>query len=438
MRRLAPKMQFATALVLSCALGVVFGQTVPQSLFSSSKQFVVYCDDAKVRSAVASFAEQVKTDVITLLGLASPWKYPIIVQIKPQGVAEAAAPLSKIQIYETDLGFKVQLDVLVGEDPAKAELRKHLVRAVLMEIVLRENPAAAKTAIFGEPPDWLVEGIITWADFRQTGVDPEVFRILVGAARLPSLAEFLVQKDVPADSASRSVFRACSFALTKLLLELPDGHNALLQWLKNPHSPADDPAGVLGTFFHELSGDPKKREKWWALSLVRLSKSGEYSGLGFDETVRRLDALLVVKIAADEGEGAQDYPIGEYRTYLKLKKSGAALSELERQLMELGANSSPLLRSVISDYQQIAGLLARGKTQGMAKRLEQVAQERQNVGARLQKIADYMNWFEATQMQTLSGAFKDYLREARNPDKDSSRRSDPVSRYMDILVPEFE
>lgn len=433
---LAPKMLRRVAAVFLLLAGASFGQEVPKKLISSSQQFVVYCDEAKVRGAVASFAEQVKTDVTSLLGLSTPWKYPVIVQIKPESSAQPDLPPSRLKVYETDLGLKVQVDVLLGADPAKVELRRQLVRAVLIEISLRENPEAAKGASIKEPPDWLIQGAIAWADSRLTGVDPQMFKILVGSARLPTLSEFLLQKDALADSTSKSLFNACSLALVKLLLELPEGRRGMVEFLKNLPSPNDDPAEMLGSHFQELAEDSKKREKWWALNLVRLAKAGDYSGMGYEDTKRKLDGLLELKIPTENG--IRSFQIGDYQSYRKLKHSQEILLEVEGQLLELSARGSPLLRSIISEYHLIVGMLVREKTKGLQKRLEQVAFARRGAEERLQKIGDYMNWFEATQMQTLSGAFKTYLEHSRDSGKAAPKRGDPISRYLDLLEPEFE
>ena len=52
-------------------------------------------------------------------------------------------------------------------------------------------------------------------------------------------------------------------------------------------------------------------------------------------------------------------------------------------------------------------------------------------------IDDYMNWFEATQMESRSGAFADYLRAADQPQAESRRR-DPLSVYLDALEDRLE
>jgi cytochrome c peroxidase len=55
-------------------------------------------------------------------------------------------------------------------------------------------------------------------------------------------------------------------------------------------------------------------------------------------------------------------------------------------------------------------------------------------------ITDYMNWYEATQVRTYSGAFDSYLKTARDLDREDAERkkNDPISRYLDTLEKEFQ
>jgi hypothetical protein len=53
-------------------------------------------------------------------------------------------------------------------------------------------------------------------------------------------------------------------------------------------------------------------------------------------------------------------------------------------------------------------------------------------------IDDYMNWFEATQMESQSGAFSDYLKAANQSQLSAPRRRDPLSVYLDALADHFE
>ena len=72
------------------------------------------------------------------------------------------------------------------------------------------------------------------------------------------------------------------------------------------------------------------------------------------------------------------------------------------------------------------------RTKGVAERLQELALARQAVVKQREAIADYINWFEATQMTDQSGAFEEYFRTARQVEHPSPvHRPDSISAYLD-------
>jgi hypothetical protein len=63
---------------------------------------------------------------------------------------------------------------------------------------------------------------------------------------------------------------------------------------------------------------------------------------------------------------------------------------------------------------------------------------RQQLAARMTQIDDYMNWFEATQMNSDSGSFSSYLKAVDQSHVPVPRRHDPLSAYIDALEDQFE
>lgn len=405
---------------------------VPQRSVSSTRQFTIYCDDNGLRSAVVGFVEVVKTDILGLLGIADKWKYPVVIHISPERSSESGRTVSAVRIYETEVGFKVQLDVVLTGDLARAKFREQLARAILLEIAYRDKPAAVSENYLPEPPEWLIYGALEWIDSSKGETVADVFKTLLDAPRPPSLTEFLAQKTFASNSVSEDLYRACSLALVKLLVELPDGRSKLLGLLRN--LPVEGEAVTLAKYFPELAGDSKKLEKWWMLSLARLSAGNRYLGLSFEETSRKLDALLLVRIPGKD----EAFKLENFKEYLKLPQSRHVLSTLGAELLALAANASPLYRPVVAEYHQLTLLLAHGKTKGVSQRLSQLATDRERITERIHQISDYMNWFEATQMTTLSGAFESYLQTARTPKPVHYKRKDAISLYLDAVEAEFE
>ena len=91
----------------------------------------------------------------------------------------------------------------------------------------------------------------------------------------------------------------------------------------------------------------------------------------------------------------------------------------------------------MQDYQEIAQLLAVGKRKGAVLRLDRIDALRARIVARMSDIDDYMNWFEATQLQENSGLFVNYVSAAKEQGETHPRRRDPLSIYLDALEEQF-
>jgi uncharacterized protein YllA (UPF0747 family) len=82
-------------------------------------------------------------------------------------------------------------------------------------------------------------------------------------------------------------------------------------------------------------------------------------------------------------------------------------------------------------------MLSRGKTRGVRDRLAKVEDYRTLVLKRTSDIADYLNWFEATQMKTMSGAFDTYLKTVDELSAEDKKQKGPIGQYLDQIEQEF-
>jgi hypothetical protein len=89
------------------------------------------------------------------------------------------------------------------------------------------------------------------------------------------------------------------------------------------------------------------------------------------------------------------------------------------------------------DYEAAFSLLARGKTKGVSERLASVQKYRTTVLQRMSDIADYLNWFEATQPVGTKHDFDEYLKTARDIAEEDRKQRDPIARYLDALEREY-
>ena len=105
--------------------------------------------------------------------------------------------------------------------------------------------------------------------------------------------------------------------------------------------------------------------------------------------------------------------------------------------MLLTTRAHPLLRPIVVDYHLAAESIARKKRGGLAKRLVNSRALREKIAARMSEVDDFMNWYEATQAKTASGAFRDYLHASAKNDA-IPRRRDALSVYLDALETQLQ
>jgi site-specific recombinase len=241
---------------------------------------------------------------------------------------------------------------------------------------------------------------------------------LVASNKVISLEEFLRQKPELLDSAARSLYQACAFALLELIVDQTDGAGHLSRYIDNRARASNDPLADLKAAFPVLQNEDA--DTIWRASVAKLAGARRWDLLTVAETDRHLTGLLKSKRLQD---------------FLDRKLSAAEKIELRglsTELLLLATSSNPALRPVVVEYREIVQLMALGKRSGLPKRLARLTATHAKLVARMDQVDDYMNWFEATQATTTSGAFAEYLRSAAKPEAEHRRR-DAISVYLDAL-----
>ena len=174
-----------------------------------------------------------------------------------------------------------------------------------------------------------------------------------------------------------------------------------------------------------------------ATGVDRLKNLQTFRLLTFAESQQRLDELLQLRIS-ESNKPVKLVRLDELAQHKPSVSEKMALDQLKRDLMFLIPQTNPVLRPIGRDYQEITALLARGKRRGVAKRLSRLDLTRQQLAARMSEIDDYMNWFEATQMNSGSGNFSGYLKAVDQSQLPAPRRHDPLSLYVDALEDQLD
>jgi hypothetical protein len=288
-------------------------------------------------------------------------------------------------------------------------------------MMYRGEPDLPAGDVYLSPPDWLVEGILMLVRARDGDSSGDVLGTIVGSSQITSLDEILSQRVDLLEAAPLQIFRAYAMALVRLLADAPSGREQLSHYIDDLWQASNDPASDLRSHFPSIPANAQEAEKWWRQSIIRFPVAHGYEALSADETRARLDQLLKITLPTPKGL-QQDYRFDDFDRFPKSPSRAAVLRRRSQELMLLSAQSHPIYRPIVQEYQAIAALLSKNKTHRIARRLAGVEGYRREIDDQMRDIDDYMNWFEATQLSASSGAFSDYLQGVRAVAEPEPRR----------------
>ena len=101
------------------------------------------------------------------------------------------------------------------------------------------------------------------------------------------------------------------------------------------------------------------------------------------------------------------------------------LRQKAEDLLRLEVRAHPLIRPIVEEYRTIASQLSAKPRKNLATRIRKNMQLHQAVVKRADEMEDYLNWFEATRLDTPSREFEPPAGSL------SFRRNDAVSSYLD-------
>lgn len=403
---------------------------------STSRQFLVYGTDVRLRGAICDLAERTKRDVLELINQRDDWTTPIVVNAHYPQANLPETPRAALNFAQTGFGLKLQLDLTIDLDVRQPSVRRELLCAILLEMMYRRETDLPAGTAYVLPPAWLLDGIPPRQLEFDRGKLIDALGASVASRKIPPLKEFLrPQKLSGLDAPGRTLSCAYSFALVELLTHSPDGRACLARFIADLPSASNDPVADLGLHFRELS-NASSAEKAWSSRIERLAIDQPFQLLSVEETEQSLVELLVLKISGAGPE--KKYHLDDFPQFIRNASSKLILSRFSRDLSLFATRANPICRPMVYEYARIGTLLTRGKTKGIAERLARLRASRRGIAAQGRKINDYMNWFEATKSRGPSGAFTDYLKAAELASEPEQRRRDPISVYLDVLETQFQ
>lgn len=403
-----------------------------QKSTSSSGQFVIYHGDGTLRGRLTRRVEDVKMEWLKVIGVTDDWTHPIIIQIPT--IRPRTPQKLTTSVFEADGGaLKIQIDVYDLTALTTPEFDREIFRALSLEFAYRDISLKAGKSV-QQPPAWLLDAFAEEASAKKEGLNTDVYQHLTQTGAPPKFEAFIKLNPERMDPTSRAIYRAQSLALLRALLEQPQGGKNLGTYLAALPGSSATNARTFYESFPQLEGDSGLLAKIWTLSLARLSASNRIQPLSVEETEKRLAQILDITAPADPKKPDE------------IKQSGAAafpqiarsetgrfiLRQKQEQLMNLEIRSHPFYRPVVEEYRIIVSELALKPKKNVDKRIAKNGELRTLVLKRCTEINDYVNWFEATQVDTASNKFENSLNLGKG-DPLETERSDSITRYLDKI-----
>jgi len=398
---------------------------------SPSGEFIVYGGDAAWRGAISALAERTKTNLLAVLQRRDQWTTATVINLQPRAANLPETPTAALRFSQTGSGLKLQLDLAISPEMNLRAMEREILRLILLEMIYRNQTGITAGETYVEPPDWLIEGLLALTPNRDCR---SLVNALAVSERTTPLDQFLRERPLLLDSTGQRLYRAYSFALVQLLVESADGRARLGRYIDNLAFASNDPLADLQAAFPKLAEN--SLEKSWKSKIASIKSSARADLLAFLPTAEKLDQLLQTKFSSADGRD-KSLSLEDFCQRTTTPSQRMALQRFSQEFMLLAAHANPVLRSIVQDYQQLVAQLALGKNRAVGARLTKLRTLRTKLSARMSEVDDYVNWFEATQLQTPSGAFVDYFSAAGEERNRQSHKNDPLSVYLDAFEQQF-
>jgi hypothetical protein len=403
------------------------------------------------------------------------FSFPIVLQIREASALRPGLPTVWSAISQTPDGFRFEVNLVPQNDAVPGPLlRQELVRCILAEILLRRHAAIDMSGRDIPPPDWLLHGVLELLDYQALGRPSEAFSAVFHLGRVLSIDDIFAAEPRDMDSVSRMIYRSSCCGLLLLLMEQENGARHLAELFKILALMPGEDATAIARTYPQLASSGNSLGKWWSLQLATMAQPGMDELLDTHETERELAKALVLEIppepAAEEkpskggalskifgrkkkkddpapktGEAgaapgaASEYPITEYARILQRKDRAEILARVDLALRKLALRAHPLYRPVVGEYRSLVKALTEGKKEKeTAGTLANLASLRRKLQRDMQRVEDYLDWYEATQGEGLSNAFEEYLRTAEDLARPRAPRRDSLSRYLNLIEQEYQ
>ncbi len=366
----------------------------PVQTFDHARQLLVQGGNFTQRSAVLHLAQNLRETVLKAFGLrveSYPIARPLVFTLRADFPRDSQP---RYEVVEDPGGLKVQIQLapLDGEPPLGVE--RTVLVLLLTELALRNVPpvAGADRAAIPYPPRWLVDVLLHKHHDVSPVLSPVRLRGVLDAGKIPALEPLLGRPETDwAVSSDEDVDLART--LFWMLSNRDDFKKGLTRLLNADFS--RQPLQALQRCFPSLGRSEAELQKEWTLAVASYGTQQEVVSLDGPQTEIQIQRLCQLDL--HEPESGRHFVAGleQFSDYLRFPGITGVLNARQVEWKALRERCHFMYAGVIETYAEVCRSLAQGSTRGVTSRLQAATLERESIAARLDRIHDHLNWFQA-------------------------------------------
>ena len=297
------------------------------------------------------------------------------------------------EIVEAPDGFVFRLLLAANEDLGDEVFQRAVVRIALQEIGMRPGGDLGLHPERVRLPRWLTDGLLHAWRYPNALASLEELRPMVSNVELPSLESILlhVEEDGSSSSSLEMAIGRCMISMLSNRADTSSGFFDLLH-----ADPFHSPYLTLSQCFPSLGKTEGEIQKEWTVQAASLATQRSRMTMTGEESEEALRRLVEIDVVNSVTLKRVCYPIESFDEYLRLPGIRSLLQARQVEFLTLGTKAHFLYSEVITLYAALCGELIKGHVAGLPPRFRQARLERESIAARLSRISDFMNWYEAT------------------------------------------
>ena len=297
------------------------------------------------------------------------------------------------EIVEAPDGVVFRLLVSANEDFEGEVFQRAVVKIVLQELGMRPGGSLGLHPERVRLPRWLIDGLLHAWRYPNALASLDELRPLLSNVELPSLeSTLLLEEEVGAPSSTLEL--AVGRCLVSMLSNRADSSSGFFDLLHA--NPFLSPYLVLSQCFPSLGRTDAEIQKEWTVQVASLATQRSRMTMTGEESEEALRRLVEIDVINSVTLKRVCYPIESFDEYLRLPGIRSLLQARQVEFLAVGTKAHFLYSEVIALYATLCGELIKGHVAGLPARFRQARLERESIAARLSRIRDFMNWYEAT------------------------------------------